>query len=147
MTGPSGQTAEQTLTRERPGIDRARFPIPAPGLYRVETEDVSGNVLSALVAPKAGGIRELEELRSSAGKTGELAAASGGMVRRISAGLPSVRRVNPDSRAYGSGWIGLRDNGRYSVAGLTDIPLLPGFLLLLLGLGGLVLAWRREGAS
>ena len=145
MTGPSGQTVEQNLTQERPGIDIARFPISAPGLYRVETEDASGNVLSSLVAPGAGRFRELEELRSSAGKTGELATASGGTVRRISDGLPAIRRIGLPSPAHGSGWIGLRDNERYSVAGLTDIPLLPGFVLLLFGLGGLVLAWRYEG--
>jgi hypothetical protein len=31
------------------------------------------------------------------------------------------------------------------VTGVKEVPLLPGFLALLLALGTFILAWRREG--
>ncbi len=47
--------------------------------------------------------------------------------------------------AAGSGWIGLKANEDYVVTGVTALPLLPAWLLLALGLGTALLAWRREG--
>jgi hypothetical protein len=41
--------------------------------------------------------------------------------------------------------MGLRKNGAYTVTGFRETPLLPGIAALLLILGGLVAAWRREG--
>ena len=45
----------------------------------------------------------------------------------------------------GRGWIGLRANGDYIVRGVTEIPLLPALAVLLLALGTMIFAWRREG--
>ncbi len=45
----------------------------------------------------------------------------------------------------GRGWIGLKANRDYIVKGVREISLLPAILVLLLGLGGLMIAWRREG--
>jgi hypothetical protein len=56
-----------------------------------------------------------------------------------------VRSVEPERTAAGSGWLGLRRNGDYIVTGGTELPLLPVWLLLLLGLGTALAAWRREG--
>jgi hypothetical protein len=49
-------------------------------------------------------------------------------------------------QAGGGGWIGLKVNGDYVVRGVKQTPLLPAGLILVLGLGGLILAWRREGS-
>jgi hypothetical protein len=64
---------------------------------------------------------------------------------RAEAGLPELRRVRPDRRAAGDTWLGLRANGDYRVTGVQQVPLLPALLMLILALGGLLLAWHREG--
>ena len=42
--------------------------------------------------------------------------------------------------------MGFRENGDYTVTGFGETPLLPGIAALLLILGGLIAAWRREGS-
>ena len=41
--------------------------------------------------------------------------------------------------------MGMRENGDYIVTGVSETPLLPGILALVLAVGALLLAWRREG--
>ena len=65
-------------------------------------------------------------------------------------GPPDIRRVRLSRdtggrEPSGRGWIGMRANGDYIVAGITQLPLLPGIGLFALGLITLILAWRREG--
>ena len=47
----------------------------------------------------------------------------------------------------GRDWMGFVQRGDYDVVGVETTPLLPGALALLLGIGGLMLAWRREGRA
>jgi hypothetical protein len=42
--------------------------------------------------------------------------------------------------------MGFRANGDYTVTGLSETPLLPALAALLLIIGGLLAAWRREGS-
>ena len=58
---------------------------------------------------------------------------------------PDVRRVVPGRSAAGHGWLGLRRNGDYVVTGFGEVPLLPAVAALLLAIGLLIAAWRREG--
>ena len=60
--------------------------------------------------------------------------------------IPEIRRVSPDRAAAGRIWMGLRANGDYTVTGFSEKPLLPGIAVLLLIVGGLLAAWRREGS-
>jgi hypothetical protein len=41
--------------------------------------------------------------------------------------------------------MGLRENGDYRVTGFSETPLFPAIAALLLAIGLLVAAWRREG--
>jgi hypothetical protein len=41
--------------------------------------------------------------------------------------------------------MGLRENGDYRVTGFSEMPLFPAIAALLLAIGLLVAAWRREG--
>jgi hypothetical protein len=88
---------------------------------------------------------EMAELRATADKLAPVVAANGGGLAWIVDGLPDIRRVEPGASAAGSHWIGMRANHDHVVTALKDSPLIPAPLLLLLGLGGLVLAWWREG--
>ena len=65
--------------------------------------------------------------------------------------MPEVRLVRPGRQTTGrsgltqTAWLGFRSNRDYIVTGIREVPLLPALLVLLLGLGALMLAWRREG--
>ena len=56
-----------------------------------------------------------------------------------------MRQVRPGRDPSGRGWIGLRANEDYVVTGVNQAPLLPALIVLLIGLGATMLAWRREG--
>jgi hypothetical protein len=74
-----------------------------------------------------------------------VAQASGGSVRWLSDGLPSIRRVDANAAASGDSWIGLKHNGAYRVTAVEQQQLLPPWAALFLLLGTLLLAWRMEG--
>ncbi len=140
VTAPDGST--QTLTLE-PGDDgRAVATVPTgdPGLYRVE--DGTRTVLAAVGALNA---PELADLRSTPEKLETLTDATGGSVHWIADGTPSVRRTLPGRDAGGRDWIGLRRNDAHVVTGIIQVPLLPWWLVLPLGLGLFAAAWWREG--
>ena len=58
---------------------------------------------------------------------------------------PDIRSVRPGRAAGGSDWIGLRRNEGYTVAGINQLPLLPGILVALAFLMAIGSAWWREG--
>jgi hypothetical protein len=74
-----------------------------------------------------------------------LTASGGGVVRLAEAALPDLRKVKPGRDRAGRRWLGLQANGAYLVTGVSQVPLLPAVLVLLLALGGAVAAWVREG--
>src|SRR5216683_2040747 len=89
---------------------------------------------------------ELADVRTTDEKLKPAAQATGGGIHWIGPGaLPDLRRVAPDRGSAGRNWIGFRANGDYVVTGVKEVPLLPGFLALLLALGTFIAAWRREG--
>ena len=72
-------------------------------------------------------------------------ATGGGLQWLVDDGVPALRRVSKDRAASGRGWFGLRTNGDYVVTGVLTVPALPAALALLLLIGSLMVAWRREG--
>ncbi len=89
---------------------------------------------------------ELADARASEDKLAPLVELSGGKLAWINDGrLPDLRRFKPGRESGGVNWMGFRTNADYRVTGLSLMPLLPALLILLLGLGGLVFAWQREG--
>ncbi|MBP7334980.1 hypothetical protein [Niveispirillum sp.] len=114
-----------------------------PGIWRVTDGEKSAVAVVGAVNPP-----ELADVRSTPEPlTPALKATGGGFYWLGGDGsqVPGIRRVRPDRDAAGSGWLGLRGNGDHVVTGVTQTPLLPGLPVLLLALGMLVLAWRREG--
>ncbi len=59
--------------------------------------------------------------------------------------LPGLRRTRASNDQAGRGWLGLQRNERYLVRATTRIPLLPGFLVMLVLIGLTGLGWWREG--
>lgn len=138
---PDGSVVDVTLADQGDGSAKAVLATRQPGLYRVQ--DGSRTAIAASGSSRQ---RELTEVTATDEILKPIATASNGSITWLSEdGVPEFRRTGPDSKAAGRGWIGLRENHQHRVTGITDTPLLPGGIVLLLGLGGLLLAWRREG--
>ena len=140
VTAPSGKTISVSLEEEGGGRARATVVPEESGLYRVTDGE-----RTALTAVRSLNPVEFADMRTTADKLSGVAARTGGGIEWLSDGLPSFRRVRPDRLASGPGWMGLVANRDYRVTSIAEIPVLPPLVLLLLGVGALMLAWRREG--
>lgn len=140
VTTPGGAVQDVPLQQASPGRYEALFEGPEIGLYRLvegEQEAViglgpaaprefeqtiaTGDILSALIAPMRGGILRLED------------------------GIPRLRDIRPGRPASGRGWIGLTPRDVYETRDVTQTPLFPAWLMLLLASGLIVGGWLREG--
>jgi len=142
VTAPDGSTRSLTLSPDAGGRSTGSLPISETGLYRVT--DGSRTALAA-----AGPLNPIEfaDVRATPEKLAPVVAATGGGVFWVGGGtMPEIRRVSPDRAAAGRNWMGLRANGDYTVTGFSEVPLLPGIAVLLMIVGGLLAAWRREGS-
>jgi hypothetical protein len=142
VTAPDGSSRSLKLTPTPGGRSSGSLAIAQMGLYRVT--DGSHTALAA-----AGPLNPVEfaDVRTTAKKLAPVAAASGGGIFWVGAGaMPEIRRVSPGEAAAGRNWMGFRANGDYTVTGFSEVPLLPAIAALLLVIGGLVAAWRREGS-
>jgi hypothetical protein len=141
VTGPDGVTRDVALREESGGRSVATVPVVEPGLYRI-----TDGQRTALAAAGALNPLELSDVRTTSEKLQPVVNATGGGTFWVGPGpLPELRRVALDRSAAGRGWMGFRANGDYVVTGLSEVPLLPGLAALLLALGALIAAWRREG--
>ncbi len=140
IESPSGAERRLRLEPDEDGIARGRIEAGEEGLYRI-----ADGTKVAFAAPRPIAARELEDMLSTAEILAPFAAATGGTVARLAAGTPDVRLVGDGRRAFGRGWIGLRDRERYVVRATSRTPLLPPALALGLLLATAALAWWREG--
>ncbi|MFC4352426.1 hypothetical protein ACFOW6_12825 [Fodinicurvata halophila] len=141
VTFPDGSTRSVPLEATDPGRFEAEIAIEQQGLYRIEQGD-----LRALAALGAINAKEFEDPRATAELLTPLREDSGGGLTALhEAEVPSLRKVAMGRDRHGSGWAGVVERDSYRVTGVERTPLLPGLLLLLLILGGLVAAWYREG--
>jgi hypothetical protein len=140
VTTPSGKTVTVNLAKSAPGSFTGRVTAQELGLYRL-----TDGVLSAVAAAGPLNPREVADMRATDAVLKPLADAIGGSVHWLTDGMPQVRQVGADSSAHGSNWIGLVRNNAYRVTQLTQKPLLPQWLTLLILSCALLLAWRIEG--
>jgi hypothetical protein len=141
VTRPDGEVEQLALEAADAGRAVGRLAVEQSGLYRVD--DGARSTLAAV-----GPLNPLEftDLRSTAEPLAALTAASQGGVARVGQGdVPDLRKVKPGRDRHGRGWLGVQANGAYLVTGISQIPLLPAVLVLLLALGAAVAAWLREG--
>ena len=140
IVAPSGARRTVTLTPGAGGRALATVPADETGLYRL-----SDGERTALAASGSPDPREYADMRSTPDRLAALVRATGGGLQRLEDGLPSFRRVRPGRPASGDGWFGLVANRGYRVAHVGEAPVLPAAAVLVLALGALALAWRREG--
>ncbi len=141
VTGPGGFEAEVTLERRGEGHFEGSVAAAEPGLYRLsdgshEVQAIVGDI----------GSLETASVHATADLVAPIVSASGGAVHWLEDGVvPDIRFITPGRRTHGKGWIALHSRGQYRVTGFQEYPLAPPWLLLLLVIGGLLWAWRREG--
>jgi hypothetical protein len=141
VTLPDGTTQSLALSLDHGGRSTGTLAIAQMGLYRV-----TDGAHTALAA--AGPLNPIEfaDVRATPEKLGPVSRASGGGVFWIGNGaIPEIRRVSAGRAAAGQHWMGFRENGDYVVTGFSELPLIPAFAALLLTIGLLIAAWRREG--
>ncbi|MEQ9449776.1 MAG: hypothetical protein RLN70_12870, partial [Rhodospirillaceae bacterium] len=142
VRSPSGE--EQIVGPESAGNGRftAQIAIDEPGLYQL-TDGVHAAAAAAVGTPNP---LETYDVVASAERIAPIAQATGGGVYWLENGtIPAIRRVAPDRIAHGSSWLGLRANEQFVVTGVTQTPLAPVALILLLVMAGAMLAWWQEG--
>ena len=142
ITAPDGAFLEPDWRVEGPGSYSAEVPVDQLGLYRATSGGLTTVALNGPANP-----REFSALEATPDILKPLTDLTGGGTYQMSrAGdLPDVRMVAQRANASGGNWLGLRKRGAYAVRSSTSLPLLPGVLAMLLLLGTLVWAWRREG--
>ena len=115
--------------------------VDKPGLYRFD--DGTLRTVAAVGNPDP---LEFSDVRATDAKLKPLVEASGGAMMWLQDNPdPELRSVRPGRAAGGSDWIGLRRNEGYTVAGINQLPLLPGILVALAFLMAIGSAWWREG--
>jgi hypothetical protein len=140
ITGPDGAKRSLKLAETTPGRYAGNLPVTEAGLYMV-----SDGEHTAMAAAGALNPLELADMRATGERLAPLAKATGGGVFWLADGLPDIRRLPPRRTRAGRNWLGLTANGDYLVTGARRFPALPALLVLLLALGAMALAWRREG--
>lgn len=140
ITRPDGTEEQITLEEITPGRFEALYTGPEIGLYRLTDGDQEAVVGLGPAAP-----REFEQTIAS----GELleTAVDGtlGGVRRLEDGLPSIRAVGEGRPAAGRGWLGITPREAFETLDVTQTPMLPGWLVLLMASALILGAWLREG--
>jgi len=140
VTLPDGGRQTLTLEEVEPGVSAGRMPLSQAGLYRV-----SDGERVALAPAGPANPKEYEDPRASTELFAPLLQETGGTHAAISGGMPDLRKVGERRDRHGSYWMGVVAHGAYNVTGVQRVTLLPGLIALLLVLGTLLLAWRREG--
>ncbi|MEN6542957.1 hypothetical protein [Parvibaculum sp.] len=143
VTLPSGKVVELALEKTAPGRFEGRMAAKELGLYRVAQGGLNAVTAAGPLNPK-----EFSDVRATDAIVKPIAQATGGgtyWIGENAADTPQVRSVRPDHEAAGANWIGLRRNEQYLVNAVHQVPLLSGPVALVLILGALALAWRREG--
>ena len=139
VTPPGGEAFEVNLDEGPSGRASARIEVAHDGIYSVT--DGRQTTVVPVGDPNA---RELMDVRATT-EVLQPAVRSSGSIRWLEDGLPRLRRVRPGRDVAGSDWIAIHDNQAYVVSGVEEIPLLPPLVVLILLLGGLMVAWYREG--
>ena len=143
VAAPDGATSTVTLAVAGPGTEAASVPAAASGVWRVRAAGEQAFAAAALADPI-----EDADLRATLTRLAPVIASTGGSGRfLVPDGAPRIRMVDAGAAASGADWIGLRRNHAHVVTGLSETPLLPAWLALLILLAATSFAWWREGRS
>jgi len=140
VTRPDGTEEDVTLEEVSPGRFEALYTGPTIGLYRLTEGSEDAVVGLGPAAP-----REFEETIASGEMLEPAVDETNGGVRRLEEGVPTIRAVGEGRPAAGRGWLGITPREAFETMDVTQTPMLPGWLVLLLASGLILGAWLREG--
>ncbi|HKK98312.1 MAG TPA: glutamine amidotransferase, partial [Marivita sp.] len=140
VTRPDGTEEDVTLEEVSPGRFEALYTGPTIGLYRLTEGSEDAVVGLGPAAP-----REFEETIASGEMLEPAVDDTNGGVRRLEEGVPTIRAVGEGRPAAGRGWLGITPREAFETMDVTQTPMLPGWLVLLLASGLILGAWLREG--
>ncbi|HEY2891992.1 MAG TPA: hypothetical protein VGJ31_15260, partial [Dongiaceae bacterium] len=141
VTTPAGNKADVDLKDQGDGRQTGSMAVTETGLYRLTDGTHLAFAASGPLNPL-----EIADLHSTPDRMQTLMQASGGRYFRVAGNyMPEIRKVDPGHNLSGSNWLGLLGSQDYVVSGIRQVSLMPAFAGLFLGLGALLLAWRREG--
>lgn len=144
VIAPSGHTQHVDVHAAAAGLWRADVRVSELGLYRVQDE-----VLSVLVNVGGDNPREFRDVISTDALLHPLAEATGGSVRRLEDGagvhVPRLVMMTKSSFYGRADFIGLRQRFVSEVRGVIYVPIVVGWLGLLMLLGSVILCWLWEG--
>ena len=139
VTNPTGQKSGVPLAKTSPGMFTARIKAGDLGLYHV----ANGN-LNAVAAAGPLNPREVADMRATDAIVRPYVDATEGGIRWIKDGMPQLREVGEGDDAEGNGWLGITRRGAFRVTSVDEEQLLPPWLSLLLVMGSVMIAWKRE---
>ena len=144
VLSPAGKSQTIILEKGKPGHWSYTLNPDEVGLYRFTQGELS---TVAAVGP----LNPLE-FNNPVSTTKELApivAKSNGTAMRVINGLPVLRRVADGQSTSGqtgrAPWLGLVKRDRYQVRDVSQYPLAPPLLAMVLLIGLVMAAWRTEG--
>lgn len=137
---PSGASGEIALEETAPGVYRGVFEAGEQGLHRLRH-----GRLSTVAAVGAASPREFERVVASGDSLEGFVRSTRGGIFRLSEGFPRPRAISSQRVAHGKSWLGLSPRGAYVATELSERPLAPGWIYLLLCALLMVGAWVREG--
>ena len=140
ITRPDGESVQVPLAETSPGRFEALYDGPETGLYRLTEGDHEAVIGLGPAAP-----REFEETIATADLMAPVLATLRGGTFRLEDGLPGIRSIREGRPASGRGWIGLTPRGAYETRDVTQTPMLPAWLVLILTTALIVAGWLREG--
>ena len=140
ITTPSGEEVVLPLEEVAPGRFEALYEGAEIGLYRLENGGETAVIGLGPAAPV-----EFERTLATGAVLEPVIAPTGGGVRALENGLPTIREVRAGRPAAGRGWIGITPRGAFETTGVRQMALLPPWLVLLLVAGFITAGWLREG--
>ena len=140
VTRPDSQSQEIELKEITPGRFEALYDGPEIGLYRLAEGEQESVIGLGPAAP-----REFEDTIATPALFEPAIAPLRGGIFPLEDGLPSIRNIRAGRPAAGRGWIGLTPRGAYETRDVTQTPLLPAWLVLLVASGFIIGGWLREG--
>ncbi len=141
VTGPDGETHAVALEPATGGRSVGTLTVDAGGLYRI-----TDGQMDAIAAVGTLNPLEFDDLRATDDALRPIAVETGGGVFWLAEnGTPEARQVRLGRTTAGSSWMGFPDTQAYIGTGVRQASLMPALLVLLLGLGGLLGSWYREG--
>jgi hypothetical protein len=143
VTAPDGMKQDIIIADEGKGWLESRLPAEQLGVYTVNDGTQERFAIAGDINPP-----ELTGVRTTDEKLVPLVKESKGSIVWLNdTAAPDVRLLPPDRNYAGSGWIGLRANRGFTVAGVNDRPFLPAWVYALLLLFLAIGCWWHEGKS